>query len=325
MAKEYFPWATRSIPQIFKAREYKGKLKGFTVDEFSRLYIEEKKSIRAIAMAIGCSLSNLASWIRFHKGNLNLRDRFEASAIRYDRELGNGERLVNQRFFSRWSRPMAYVLGWFYTDGCIVADSRTNRINSACLSLADIEHVGKIAALLEFKGKISVRSNDRLGSEGRLLATIRVNRKGMIDDLLRLGMVPRKSLILRFPVVPAKYLPDFIRGCWEGDGSYQLEGKYGVKASFVSGSLEFIRAMELHLRSLGLDETPIVPEQYGRKNISYCLRYFGENVEKLFNLLYVNSLDTMRLDRKYEVIKNGVSRWRARRLQRLNNEFHGNQ
>jgi len=47
----------------------------------------------------------------------------------------------------------------------------------------------------------------------------------MYNDLLNLGIVPRKSKILRFPTkeqIPENLIQHYIRGYLDGDGSVQL-------------------------------------------------------------------------------------------------------
>lgn len=35
-------------------------------------------------------------------------------------------------------------------------------------------------------------------------------------------MCPNKSLILECPIIPTQFIPDFVRGCWDGDGTLGL-------------------------------------------------------------------------------------------------------
>lgn len=45
--------------------------------------------------------------------------------------------------------------------------------------------------------------------------------KQITQDLVRLGAIPNKSLVLQFPtfdIVPEEYISSFILGCFDGDG-----------------------------------------------------------------------------------------------------------
>jgi intein-encoded DNA endonuclease-like protein len=59
----------------------------------------------------------------------------------------------------------------------------------------------------------------------------------MNQDLINLGCVPNKSLILKFPTeeqVPEKFLSHFIRGFFDGDGSVTKNKIHAVDISFCS-------------------------------------------------------------------------------------------
>ncbi len=78
---------------------------------------------------------------------------------------------------------------------------------------------------------------------------LEIFNKELVENLIKFGCVPNKSLILEFPKVPKKYLRDFIRGCWDGDGSiglYKSKGRNYLRpaAQISSGSLSFITALK---------------------------------------------------------------------------------
>jgi len=60
---------------------------------------------------------------------------------------------------------------------------------------------------------------------------LEINSKKMSEDLIKLGCVPKKSLILKPPKINNEYIFDFIRGYIDGDGSV---GYYNnrIKLSF---------------------------------------------------------------------------------------------
>jgi len=65
-----------------------------------------------------------------------------------------------------------------------------------------------------------------------------------------LGAGYNKSLTSIFPKVPAKYLPDYIRGLWDGDGCiYFNNHQKSFQSVFVSGSRIFIKKLLLCLKN----------------------------------------------------------------------------
>ena len=56
--------------------------------------------------------------------------------------------------------------------------------------------------------------------EGRTYSRISISHKSMVEDLRKLGIVKRKSLILKFPnFIEENLIRHFIRGYFDGDGS----------------------------------------------------------------------------------------------------------
>jgi hypothetical protein len=53
----------------------------------------------------------------------------------------------------------------------------------------------------------------------------------VVNDLLKLGVLPRKSKIIKFPKIPKKYLNHFIRGFLMVMEQYVYLKKYHKKGS----------------------------------------------------------------------------------------------
>ena len=89
-------------------------------------------------------------------------------------------------------------------------------------------------------------------------------REKLTRDLSGLGVVPRKSLIVRFPNVPREHLPDFIRGVFDGDGSVYFEPrslKNPLRSKFVSSSKQFIEGLHMALESLSMPKRKIYQQR----------------------------------------------------------------
>ena len=75
----------------------------------------------------------------------------------------------------------------------------------------------------------------------------------MYQDLINLGCVPVKSMIIRIPAIPLNLMPHFIRGYFDGDGTvgiYKNSSKWNthtLRSSFCSGSQEFLEAIFLFI------------------------------------------------------------------------------
>jgi hypothetical protein len=129
---------------------------------------------------------------------------------------------------------------------------------------------------------------------------IRSNK--MYDDLLSLGLSPRKSRTIAFPPIPQEYVRHFIRGCWDGDGSIYIEGKNPLKspAHYVSGSKVFIEGLAHQLCELGLTRATV---HTAKNRQSFYVKYGPKDCVKLFHLFYDGVDETIFLSRKYERFK----------------------
>ena len=152
-------------------------------------------------------------------------------------------------------------------------------------------------------------------------------RKIMAARLFKLGITRNKSLKVKFPNVPDKFLLHFIRGVFDGDGSVFFEpsrkiplrvsstngsvsfvprsSKSPLRASFTSGSKKFITTLEgkLHMHA-GLGKRTIY--ELHRGNTSYYIRYCHKDSLKFFHYIYAGADESLRLERKYQKFLEGM-------------------
>lgn len=148
---------------------------------------------------------------------------------------------VNDNYFKKWSSDMAYILGFWFADGSICIKK----------GIFAISQNTKDRYILE---KISLRLGssypifDGRNNYNSPYSKISIRSKEIIKDIIKMGGKERKSLDVKFPDIPKKYLPDFIRGLWDGDGTvfYRLSSQNKMQggSSILSGSLSFIRVMQ---------------------------------------------------------------------------------
>lgn len=122
------------------------------------------------------------------------------------------------------------------------------------------------------------------------------------------GCVPNKSLTLKFPKVPKKYIPDFIRGCIDGDGSVMMndykQGNYyytNFKVMLCGASFHLIRKVHTTLKQQGFrtsfvarkpdkDQTRILKGKpiISRATVYYTVSTGQTNCQELTSWLYYN-------------------------------------
>lgn len=139
--------------------------------------------------------------------------------------------------FMREDATSYYLLGAFMTDGNIKINKK--RANSKLVKLTsnDLDWLESIKNLIcpELNIKFYKPNSSKCGE-------IIISSNKLADWFISKGCMPNKSLTLEFPDVPEQYLPDFIRGCIDGDGTVrQSNDRYqtGVCA-LNSASINFI-------------------------------------------------------------------------------------
>lgn len=208
------------------------------------------------------------------------------------------------------SSDKAYWLGFLYTDGYITSQNRWGLE----LSIIDIEHIKKILKNMccniniKFKTRKSPSSDNLIESCG-----FQIKNSKMYNDLLKCGITKNKTYLLQFPeenILPKKYYKDFIRGLFDGDGSYTFY-KYNRKRkdkmydciykeiSFVCKSESFIQKLK-----------DIIFEECGVEfNLNYNKRDNNlptlrtskkDHMEYFFNYIYQDIDNIILLKRKYE-------------------------
>ena len=214
--------------------------------------------------------------------------------------------IINKDFFKSWSADVAYVLGVLYTDGNlhpgIIRDPTTkgtSAVSRFTVSQKETELLQKLLVLMGSNAKLLFRKKD--GVSGAVYY-FHINDNEIYEDLLRLGLLPNKSLSLVFPNIEPPYVRHFIRGCWDGDGTVYWEHDDAAKprASFISGSRLFIEGILKQLVSHGLSERRIYTTKSGK---AFYFRFLGLDCAKLYHILYDGVPESMYLTRKYERFK----------------------
>lgn len=138
-------------------------------------------------------------------------------------------------FFATWTPVMAYVLGYWWADGCMRIKHNTTA-HEVRIASNDLNHLHQLA---EAVGETYDLRRVAPQSNTYVLAWC---SKMMYQDLEQLGGTPRKSLTIGFPPVPALLLAHFVRGVIDGDGTLVWNGSRPV-IQLYSGSPNFLRIL----------------------------------------------------------------------------------
>jgi len=196
---------------------------------------------------------------------------------------------INHNYFKEWSPNMAYILGFWFADGCISG----KRIFTIKLHKKDKYLLEKIMN--------EMGSNKPLYSVCDKYYCLNIRSKDIYEDIVKLGGKERKSLDIEFPIVPQKYMSYFIRGLWDGDGSIFLayKRKY-YKSSYTCGSKLFLEGLK---NALCNNIPNINPKIYERKNKLSENKYYNmvlcANGTRMLKGFIYNDNNDLKLERKY--------------------------
>jgi hypothetical protein len=109
-------------------------------------------------------------------------------------------------------------------------------------------------------------------SSGQECLRIQFKNRFFYDFLLSIGLTPKKSLTMGVLDIPDKYFFDFLRGCFDGDGSFYSYWDKRWRSSFMF-YIEFISASKKHIDWL-------------RKELKDRLNIFGHMVKDGKNSTY---------------------------------------
>lgn len=210
---------------------------------------------------------------------------------------------VNEKYFDKWSHEMAYVLGYLYADGNLLHD-QFSRGRYVSVTSIDEGMINTVKRLLNSEHTIVIGpAHDNNKSR----FTLRMGNAALFNSLIKRGLYPNKSLTVRMPEIPDKFIRDFVRGYFDGDGCVYLYRSKGITADlivrklsiiFTSGSVKFLEdLLELLRYNLDLKQSKVY-----KGHRSFQLRFATSDTVKIFKFIYHGS-GGLFLDRKLEIFK----------------------
>lgn len=145
---------------------------------------------------------------------------------------------MNVDFFKTWSPNMAWLLGYIWADGCVTLPNEKHKGYCLRFCSKDKELIDHVVRLLGAHQKVSLDKDN--------VWRLTVSCKPMIMYLVNFHKLKcRKTKSLVFPVVDRKFLSDFVRGYFDGDGTVSYYGKFcSPRVAFLGGSKRFMRRLK---------------------------------------------------------------------------------
>jgi len=196
---------------------------------------------------------------------------------------------------TNWSNKLAYVIGLFTSDGCLCSDGRHLNFTSK-----DKEQVQNFINCLKLQNTISKKA--RGGEMAKKYYQVQFGNVRFYKYLTSLGLTPRKSKTLGELDMPYKFFADFLRGLFDGDGTFGVfkhpESRHPqIRVKFASASPAFLRWLKLEINRR------LRTKGYVTKgNRVEYLEYAKQDTFKILKFMY-HSPCTVFLGRKFEKVK----------------------
>ena len=215
---------------------------------------------------------------------------------------------INEQFFSDINNEFnAYWLGFVMADG-YVAQIRKKKSYKNGTSLHsrmyvrlkedDHLHLQKMVKDMNSTHPVKFRKQNRDGKVFQV-CSVEIHNKQLVSDLIKLGCVQGKSLILQYPNIPYDLERHFLRGYFDGDGTiFKRNGI--VEAKFCSGSKSFIESIKDVLT-----RNKIQTNKIGKGDGVWIMSIKKDNVQSFLNFLYPDA--STYLDRKYKLASEAIN------------------
>ena len=218
-----------------------------------------------------------------------------AVIVRHGGEIRRQVGVDHPDFFDQIDMPeKAYWLGFLSADGCMIGSERHPEGDHLSVRLAarDKGHLVKLKAALGAHASVLDGVSKGFGKPAPS-ANLNVGSRRLTDALVALGIGPRKSATVRPWDGPARLMPHFWRGLFDGDGSLAIKSPT-LFTAFLCGSEPCVRGFLAWAHEIcGTEATPYF--RTGCWYVSISGRY---QVPKLVRAMYADA--PVSLDRKQE-------------------------
>ncbi len=205
---------------------------------------------------------------------------------------------INENYFEKIDdRNKAYWIGFISADGNIYKNKLSIELN-----YKDDELLKQFIVDLDTPRPLYYRER----KNGAKSATVEIRNNKIVEDLSKYNIIPRKTYNLCFPNIDERYYKDYIRGFFDGDGTYVLqikprfmkrkgiyEDKIYCEIACVCKCKNFLLNIGSILSKNGIDNHLC----YDKRDDLYYIRIYGiNNCKDFINYIYYN--DCRMLSRK---------------------------
>lgn len=198
----------------------------------------------------------------------------------------------------KWTPRLAYVTGLIATDGNLSKDGRHMVFVSK-----DYQLIETFKRCLDLKCKVSLKKSGF--APDKKYYFIQFGNVSLYNFFLSIGITPAKSKTIGTLKIPDKLFFDFLRGSFDGDGSFysywdkRWASSFLFYLSFISASLDHIVWLRKKIKELTGFNGHAGKEKYGSR--TYQLKYAKTEARIILDKIY-HSAHIPKLERKYKKV-----------------------
>lgn len=183
----------------------------------------------------------------------------------------------------KWSAEFAYAIGLLVTDGSLSKDGRHISFTSK-----DEEMIENFQRSLEISYHVGKKSSGSVSEKKYYV--VQIGDVLFYRFLLKIGLSPNKTKIIKDVKIPDKYFFHFLRGHFDGDGTFYSYFDPRWKSSFMF-YINFISASQKH--TIWLRKTICrllrIKGHITKSGSIFSVRYAKAESLKLLQRLYLNA------------------------------------
>lgn len=252
-----------------------GTILGIKTEEFIKLY-ESGMSAAEIADIYNCQVGSITT--RLKKAGIPYKTDWSKRRRKARSHYPNNHQFNELYFDNIDTEDKAYFLGWMFSDGSV---TRTY----VYLKITDPNILDDFNRCLEGDFKITTVAPPEEHPTWKHTYKLQIYSTYFSSSLQKLGCVPNKARVIRFPNIPKSLYKHFIRGFFDGDGCLILNYTIGhCVVDFACASYNFLLDLQsIILSQVGITSAVIKKE---KKYDVWHLRYCGKKILTLLDWLY---------------------------------------
>jgi hypothetical protein len=224
--------------------------KGYSISELYNKYGHTKKTLEDFLIKHGFKIKDMSESRIIYNFNINYFEKID-------------------------SHEKAYWLGFLYADGNV-----HKNMMQIGLSKKDVKILKIFRKHLSSNHPFYLDNSKGYNKNGKNVIKFCIRSMKFVKDLINLGCIPKKSLVLTFPTVqqvPEEFINSFILGYFDGDGSISTKNKkhkqkFSWKLQMVS-TKHFLEGVRARISNITKTNGCII-EDKKTKNLCY-LSYGG--------------------------------------------------